>query len=178
MLRSIRDRLGDETAALVDEYRREPDSRISQLAKRLGVSIRLEDLDLSDSGYLDHNPECGSPSGYEIVVNKRHPVTRQRWTTAHELGHFLLHRGDEDVFPTSPIKHRSSFEFYFEDEDKEEAEANQFAADVLIPMSLLHRAYDRGHRDASKLAEIFNVSTDAMELRMKRYFRYREKVSR
>jgi Zn-dependent peptidase ImmA (M78 family) len=47
-----------------------------------------------------------------FLVNKRIPTDKLRWTLAHEIGHIIMHR-----FPT----------------DKMETEADQFAAEFLLP---------------------------------------------
>ena len=77
-----------------------------------------------------------------IVVNESSPVTRQRFTVAHELGHFLLHHYRSNPGGQSPILlageiSPSSYN------RKMEREANRFAVNLLIPsrlvpMELLH----------------------------------------
>lgn len=71
---------------------------------------------------------------WAIRVNDTHPPVRQRFTIAHELGHLLLHGY------TAPHADRS---FRFRDTRSsegsalEEVEANQFAAELLMPRALL-----------------------------------------
>lgn len=61
-----------------------------------------------------------------IIVNKNHSNDRLRWTLAHELGHSLMH---EDITL-----------FINENRDKE-GEANEFAAEFLLPESETKRAF-------------------------------------
>lgn len=61
-----------------------------------------------------------------IIVNKNHSNDRLRWTLAHELGHSLMH---EDIAL-----------FVNENRDKE-GEANEFAAEFLLPESETKRAF-------------------------------------
>ena len=46
----------------------------------------------SMSGQLLKVSENGGSSGYAIYVNGDHPVERRRFTIAHEIAHFILHR--------------------------------------------------------------------------------------
>lgn len=71
-----------------------------------------------------------------ISINNRHTPTRQRFTLAHELGHVVLHQ-----FSTP---HADGLQqVYFRDHEsasgqtREEVEANQFAAEILMPGSIL-----------------------------------------
>lgn len=61
-----------------------------------------------------------------IIVNKNHSNDRLRWTLSHELGHSLMH---EDITL-----------FVNENRDKE-GEANEFAAEFLLPESETKRAF-------------------------------------
>lgn len=172
MTEKILQRLDRETLALVEEFRREPNARISRLAQRLGLGVKLAELGDGNAGHLEVDKD--SPSGYSILVNKSDPVYRQRWTTAHEIGHYLLHLRSEDQFPTVSVFHRNldAFENYYStDEIIEEREANAFAEAILIPLSALERAVGRGVAEAERIAAIFNVSVDAARIALQRSHR-------
>lgn len=172
MVERILRRLDPQTLKIVDEFRREPNSRISALARRLGLRVRLADLEDGNSGQLVLDKEA--PSGYAIEVNRADTVERQRWTTAHEIGHYLLHLRSEDHFPTASVKHRHAdilMHIYFDDEKKEEAEANAFAEAVLIPLSMLKNAVKKGEVQKERIAKIFNVSHDVAQIALHRLHR-------
>lgn len=87
------------------------------------------------SGMLIPAP-AGLSKRWVIAVNNRHPPSRQRFTLAHELGHVLLHQ-----FTTA---HADGLQqvYYRNQEsssglDREEVEANQFAAELLMPARML-----------------------------------------
>lgn len=100
--------------------------------------------------------------GYRITVNARHSATRQRFTLAHEIAHYVLHRdliGDGIVDNAMYRSTRLSSEF--------ETQANRFAADILMPAALLRRVYRKeGVRDLVTLMERFGVSEQAMRIRL------------
>lgn len=120
-----------------------------KLALRLGLKVFLAELLPDECGYIEFDEDCGSDSGYKIVVNSNHPVERQKFTVAHEIGHFVLHRGTQhfqkkrregaEIF-TFPSGHRSEDYWNYGDYPGwMEFEADQFAATVLLPVHLLMR---------------------------------------
>src|SRR5690349_3761269 len=63
---------------------------VAAIARDFGINVYAADLGPAISGILKKDPEGGS-SGFSIYVNKTHNMNRQRFTVAHELGHFVLH---------------------------------------------------------------------------------------
>jgi len=95
----------------------------------------------------------------KIYVNKSHFETRRRFTIAHEIAHFILHKdliGDGIV---DDALYRSNLS------NKIEAQANSFAAEILMPWDLLNK-YLPTYNNVSDLARIFNVSKSAMSIRL------------
>ena len=112
-----------------------------------------------------------------ILVNKAHAPVRRRFTVAHELGHLLLHH--------YRVPHADRG-FKFRDALSstgtafEEIEANQFAAELLMPRRLLleairdrlvgHAASDEEDKEfdelVDELAKRFKVSRQAMAIRL------------
>lgn len=93
---------------------------------------------------------------------------RRRFTIAHEVGHWVLHVDSETVGSETM---RSSF-CRSEDLTTEpnlgnpEAEANLFAATLLMPFDLLRAEADRVRFNIPLLAKRFDVSVPAMRLRL------------
>jgi IrrE N-terminal-like domain len=131
------------------------------IAESLGLKVyRVTGWPDRLSGKIARNSERGGPSGYAIYVNAEHPRVRRRFTTAHEIAHFVLHRdliGDElldDALYRSGLSNR------------EEAEANRMAADILMPWHLLNKAIESGMDTVPQLARHFDVSNSAMSIRL------------
>ena len=148
---------------------------IHGLVQQLGLRVDFEYLDDEISAALIYAPNCGSPSGYRIAVNAEHSVERQRWSIAHEIGHFVLHREDPDftvfcdresygeVIPLIPPQgnsHRSS------KKSSLEREADAFSASLLMPAYLVRKSINFRVLDIRKLANEFFVSYDAMARRV------------
>jgi Zn-dependent peptidase ImmA (M78 family) len=146
-----------------------PPVPVEKIAKSHGVTIVQRSLDDGVSGFL-YPGKDGKPA---IGVNTFHSTTRQRFTVAHELGHLLLHDyNDVHVDP-------GDFVIHFRDEvsssgaDREEREANLFAAELLMPASFLRRDLRalnslRLHDDLQlrPIAKRYGVSLQALMLRL------------
>ncbi len=103
------------------------------------------------------------PVGGCIGINARHPFERQRWTLAHEYGHFLLHRYSAEVTSLKPGRSR----------DEQTAEA--FAAAFLMPKDGLTRRFQQARRqrggtvtavDVLQLGAAYQVSAQAIAFRL------------
>ena len=105
--------------------------------------------------------ETGGTSGYAIFVNNNHHTHRRRFTIAHEIGHFVLH-GDliGDGIAEDYLLRADGFP------NRIETEANKFAASLLMPRHLMIDYQIQGILSIPELAKIFNVSKDAMSIRL------------
>ena len=120
-------------------------------------------------------PDASKP--YAILVNKTHSHQRQRFTMAHELGHLLIHRFTEPHADSAP-RVRFRDEKSTQGVDRDEIEANQFAAELLMPADLVvqrlrkvgfgspSQELDENAEWLAKLAQEFNVSVHAMSVRI------------
>lgn len=103
------------------------------------------------------------PVGACIVFNSKHPRERQRWTLAHELGHFLMHRNSSEVTAMEASRGR------------DERLAESFAGAFLMPEDGLVRRFQSARRskngaftavDLLQLAATYEVSAQAMAIRL------------
>lgn len=106
---------------------------------------------------------------YSIYVNGREPEYRRRFTIAHEIAHFLLHRemiekefnGNlTDTKGSNGIMYRSKLYTMFE------KDANKLAAEILMPLNKIKELYFNNNYNTSKLAKEFNVSEQAIKIRV------------
>jgi hypothetical protein len=93
---------------------------------------------------------------------------RERFTIAHELGHFLLHSGESIsssnffVCRTKDIHSASSNQ----KKRGKESEANRFAAELLMPEQLVEQLASQWKASIPKMANLFDVSAEAMGIRL------------
>ena len=107
------------------------------------------------------------PDGTAIIgVNASHVASRQRFTIAHELGHVALH-GDADYHFDQKIRYRNDVSSRAIDEA--EIEANQFAAELLMPEAFLKQDVDGLELDDTAIEDLarkYQVSVQAMTIRL------------
>jgi len=129
----------------------------------LGVAdkfdIRIERIALEDdlSGILYKEKESNS---WVMQINEDHHPNRQRYTIAHELGHFCLHRH---------LKQRFEDKIFFRgvEANKPEWQANDFASAILMPEDRFREMVRSGASKVEVLAKEFKVSTLALRIRAK-----------
>jgi len=97
--------------------------------------------------------------GHAIELRGTSGERRLRFTIAHEIGHFLLHEG-RAVAERGGAANRATARL--------EREADQFAAELLMPEPLVRQAALEDGADARRLADRFEVSAQAMSLRLRR----------
>lgn len=131
---------------------------VEDVAKKIGVDVQYlpqliggEDI----SGRFDiinNTPTC--------TIRNTDPIQRQRFTLAHEIGHFVLGHGG------GFMDNAASFNFY--NLDKRETDANHFAIELIIPELAVNYAFDKQNINSiEELAKLFNVSPSAMGYRLK-----------
>lgn len=134
-----------------------------------------------DIAVVGHHFDDGDVSGMlfrggnqnVIGVNEAHAEVRQRFTIAHEIGHFILHPGRELILDV-PVRVNFRDRTSSMATDREEIEANAFAAALLMPERLIHAQLDRlpakirqdPEAITCELASIFKVSHAALGFRL------------
>lgn len=150
-----------EALKIIRDHQSEAPIEVVPIANHLGLRVyRVSGWPDKLSGKIQRDEEQGGDSGYAIYLNAGHPVVRRRFTIAHEVAHFVLHRdyiGDglfDDALYRSGLSSRL------------EANANRLAADILMPWHLLNVAIEEGLDTVDVLARRFNVSNSAMSIRL------------
>jgi len=100
-----------------------------------------------------------------IYCNSAESLNRQRFTLAHELGHHALGH----VEPGKDMQRADMpTAFNTNSDDWEEKEANNFAAQLLMPLDAIKTMlFAKGISNIRELAKIFQVSEAAMYYRLK-----------
>jgi len=150
-----------EQQSVIDGHTKSAPVDVKKIAKSFGLEVYEGRLPPGVSGMLVRDEAYKTKSGFVCFVDKNEPVTRQRFTAAHEIGHFLLHRNQIGSYHEDNILLRSEgFSSY------QETEANRFAANLLMPWDLVVKYMDEGERTVDKLSKRFNVSRIAMGIRL------------
>lgn len=141
---------------LTKEYTTPP-IPVLEIAEQSGVDVVFTNFGTHSNavaGFCDF-------ANRKIYVNDEDKLGRKMFTIAHELGHWILHR---EFFLRDPQKYAVLPRFQKTRSDPFEQEANCFAAEILAPKHLLTPVKWAG---VAKLADIFSVSREMMEHRLK-----------
>lgn len=148
---------------VIRRFVRTPPVDIVGAIRALGIMYREEPMREDQSGYFQNRG-----SFYVIGVNKNESEQRKRFTAAHELGHYVLHRDllrEGQHFDRLFVGKNGGARSYGPITPYHEVQANKFAADVLMPADLVKSAYRRT-QDLNETARLFAVSPSAMRIRL------------
>lgn len=146
---------------IIAKYQTEAPVKIVAIAEELGIRVwELHDLPEGYSGKIWKDPVNGGSSGYSIGVRASEASVRKRFTVAHEIAHFILHRDRLDGCLIEDILYRSGLS------SREETQANQMAADILMPFPLIRKLVDQGAKSLEQLAAKLQVSQQALKIRL------------
>ena len=150
-----------------------PPVPVERIARLRGAEIRYVSFDGDISGML-----AREGNGFLIGVNSLHPKTRQRFTIAHEIGHLELNHlgqyGEQEILIDRHFKVMLRDEKSSQASDPMEIEANSYAAELLMPTSMLIverelRSSGLDYEDDElihNLAVRYKVSRQAMTFRL------------
>ncbi|MEC4094016.1 ImmA/IrrE family metallo-endopeptidase [Myroides odoratimimus] len=98
---------------------------------------------------------------WHMKINSKHHKNRQRFTIAHELGHYFLHKEKNTSFEDTTFFRGAKI-------NPIEFAANEFASAILMPEDLIKELISEGIRELGELAEEFGVSASAMKYRLEK----------
>lgn len=101
-----------------------------------------------------------------IMVNPKQIRSRQRFSIAHELGHYMLDHqsvafSGGDGYMQTP---------------EEERQANIFASEILMPEHLLLHCWAIGKLNVSQVSQIFDVSKQAATVAINQLFMHHHEL--
>lgn len=140
------------TAVLRDHWNNSAPVDPFAIARKMGATI--EQHLGSESGCLDITND-----GVVIRVNPNDAPYRQRFTVAHEIGHWQLVHGNR--FRDTSANFTTAADWHVE------REANEFAACLLMPRPWVEHLALRLGWNVSNMAAELGVSKVAMEYRLK-----------
>ena len=118
-------------------------ARVAESLARFGIDCDSLPADQTPlAGFICAGPRLGA-----VFVSRDDPLTRRRFSAAHELGHYLLHfdRDRDDAFAhddtadtLDPLADPAEGEDWL-DLAAMEREANRFAAELLMPADTVRR---------------------------------------
>lgn len=145
---------------------------LAEIAKENNIMYTESDLQkiaIWIAWFIMYNQEA---SRFWIFIEMTDSPRRKRFTFAHELWHYFLHKevliGKGKVFVDTEKAYVlfKQDDVNVEESDKQqEAEANYFASELLMPEEVIKKAYEE-IKSVDILSEIFMVSSKAMRYRL------------
>lgn len=135
------------------------------ICRENNINLKSENLENNISGLLVIKNGIS-----HIVYNSKDLPQRQRFTIAHELGHYFLHKDSLIFVDTDKVLYRNDESK--KGEYKKEIEANSFSASLLMPESFIIEEINSLNRDYLRIDDIeilakkFKVSVQAMSFRL------------
>ena len=149
---------------VVSEHLRSAPADVVDLIRKLGISYEEKPMEYGADGRIDFDG-----NSYKITVNSNQSRQRRKFTAAHEVAHFLLHRdllrreGHLDRLFDAAGRNNPSAPFTA----RHEVEANKLAAQILMPRDAIISRMVWEEYNLRRLADAFGVSPAAMEIRLK-----------
>jgi Zn-dependent peptidase ImmA (M78 family) len=137
---------------------------LDKICNELNLNCFEADLDDGLSGLL-----LREEGTYSIYVNKNHAFSRQRFTIAHEIGHYVSFLMDsfskdelekEGRFEDKAVTFRKNGTY-----SDAETEANMIAAELLMPAVKVEELLKQ-ELSPEDMADLFYVSPSAMTIRL------------
>lgn len=130
---------------------------ILQIANVYGIEVFEASLDSLTSGFI----KMTSNNNFEIVLRNSDSKERKRFTLAHEVAHFILHKHKF----TANKMHIDRLNRDDNIDSKEEKEANYFAGALLMQEENVIKLLD-ANISIHQMSEAFEVSESAMNSRI------------
>lgn len=146
---------------VLDQLEKEIPVDVIRAAKLYGLEVYATEMEKMNAGGVS-GILVEKDGTWAIFINHSDSLSRQRFSIAHELGHFLIHKGEQfvDDFPAGEA-------FYRDGKDNTvEREANYFAACLLMPADQLETIWPEA-KDPKDAANRFKVSEVSMTYRLK-----------
>ena len=106
-------------------------------------SISVEDASINVDGWCFREPD----GRYVVRLNKNAPLTRKKFTLAHEIAHFILGSGPGDFFL---IKNLDDYD----PRSPQERDADELASQLLLPYKVVRQLVDGRCVDCNLLRSI------------------------
>lgn len=153
--------LSESSKSIICKYQNELPVKLGEIAKEFGLIVKVATLSANISG------EIKEIDGVITIKINRHEVkARQRFTLAHEIAHFLLHRHLLKEGIQDDVLYRSK------QSNAVEAEANRLAADILMPAIKTQALIDSLRPDLEwekvyeEVADCLLVSSTALKIKL------------
>lgn len=148
--------------SVASQLKYKPGDALEPVVASLGGRIEYQDLwemEASSSGSI----QIQKHGDFVIYLASHTGPLRDRFTIAHELGHYVLHF----LYPESRGRRIGPIQAQRYGTGPVEWEANWFAAGLLMPSESFKKVFKQSDGDLIEVAKKFGVSVQAADIRTK-----------
>ena len=154
---ALKDKMPSSPSAVIAEFTDDIPVDLDAMADRLGIPVFYDHALPNDvSGKISRDKRA--KAGFEITIHANDSDGRRRFTLAHEIAHYVLHRDLIDHLVDNAM-YRSNLSSQFE------RQANHYAAKILLPAEAVRKQF-KEIPNTLILAYRFKVSERAMKIRV------------
>ena len=147
--------INKEDIKIIKDNQKSCPVRITAITEEYGIDVYNSSMSRNISGAIIKEGDK-----YVIYVNDKHPKNRQRFTIAHEIAHYILHKEKIGDNLTDNAMNRSKLSNVFE------RQANILASEILMPVNFVMQFIEE-NKSVSEMASLFKVSEGAMRIRLR-----------
>lgn len=142
---------------------------IIKLAKAMGLGVNITNQ-LENPAEIFYSKDDNNNEKFEIFVKKLPYLERQRFSVAHEIAHYCLHK---DKLKEIGVIDREGFNSL---DRKLEIEADRLAGEILMPINCINKFLEQNNlidclkleeKVIEKIAKNFQVSKVASAIRLR-----------
>lgn len=146
----------DEDMQKIKKNQKSYPVRITAITEEYNIDVYNSSMSSNISGAIIKEGD----NRYVIYVNDKHSHNRQRFTIAHEIAHYILHREKIGDKLTDNAMYRSKLSNVFE------RQANILASEILMPVHFVMQFIEE-NKSVPEMASLFKVSEEAMRIRLR-----------
>ncbi|TXJ55629.1 ImmA/IrrE family metallo-endopeptidase [Brachyspira aalborgi] len=147
--------INKEDIKIIKDNQKSCPIRITAITEEYGIDVYNLSMSSNISGAIIKEGDK-----YVIYVNDKHTPNRQRFTIAHEIAHYILHKEKIGDNLTDNAMYRSKLSNVFE------RQANILASEILMPVNFVMQFIEE-NKSVSEMASLFKVSEGAMRIRLR-----------
>ncbi|MBF2755934.1 MAG: ImmA/IrrE family metallo-endopeptidase [Gammaproteobacteria bacterium AqS3] len=158
--------LDPEHREILERHLSDTPIRLGEIARELGIAVTMSGLPMGISGQIKKEG-----NQYVIRVNRDESFERQRFTIAHELAHYFLHR---DFIEHSPDGIQEGVLYRARVPGQNKRETIRLAFSILLPAELIRREFSKLKSQvpegelSEQMAANFQVSHSLMKAYLKK----------
>lgn len=138
---------------IIDKHQQKIPVKITDITNDFGIKVYKSAMSGISGAIIKEDKE------YVIYINSEDGRNRQRFTIAHEIAHYVLHKDKIGNNLTDNAMYCSRLSNVLE------KQANRLASEILMPVKFVME-YINENKNISQMASLFEVSEEAIKIRL------------